>query len=76
MAPGKPGCERRWCERSIDGARKKVSAGGRKEAAVAERRQNRPKREAEFKSFLRQPGAEYFRNEGTEGRLTSDRPSG
>lgn len=48
MAPGKPGCERRWCKRSMDGAQEKVSAGGRKEAAVAERHQNRPKREAEF----------------------------
>ena len=47
----------------MDGAQKKGSAGGRKEMAVAERHQNRPKREAEFKSFLRQPGEEHFRKE-------------
>ena len=56
MTPGKPGCERRWCKRSMDGARRKVSAGGRKEVAVAERHQTDPREKQNSRAFLDSQG--------------------
>lgn len=48
-------------------------------AAAAERQQNRPRREAEFKSFHRKPREEWL-EKGGGGRMVcaepADRPSG